>query len=146
MSLPPATPGPTPDPTQGPSPGAAPEALLQPAPAGVEARIARLLTVGTRLAVGLLAAGSLLLTAAGISPLAEDWPPLDLRALPADLLALEPAGFLWLGLLVTIATPLLRVGAATLGFGRAGERQLAALGIGVLVVVGLAVVAGSLGG
>jgi len=150
MSLPPATPPATPGPTPGPSPEAAPEAGLQavlpPAPAGVEARIARLLTVGTRLAVGLLTAGSLLLVAAGISPLAEDWPPLDLRALPTDLLALEPAGFLWLGLLVTIATPLLRVGAATLGFGRAGERQLAALGIGVLVVVGLAVVAGSLGG
>lgn len=119
----------------GPAPGAA--------PAGVEARIARLLTLGTRISVGLLALGSVLLVAAGISPLAEDWPPLDLRALPADLLALRPEGFLWLGLLTTIATPLLRVVAATLGFWGAGERRLAGLGIGVLVVIGLAIVAGS---
>lgn len=124
--------------TQRPTPPAA--------PAGVEARLARLLTIGTALAVGLLAIGSLLLVAGGISPLAEDWPPLDLRALPGQLLALEPAGFLWLGLLTTIATPILRVSAAALGFARAGERRFAALGLGVLVVIGLAVVAGWLGG
>jgi uncharacterized membrane protein len=111
-------------------------------PAGVEARIARLLVVGTRLAVALLAIGSVLLIAAGISPLAEDWPPLDLAALPADLLALRPEGFLWLGLLVTIATPLLRVVTATLGFARAGERRMVGLGLAVLVVIALAVVAG----
>ena len=47
--------------------------------------------------------------AAGISPLDPGWPPLDVAAIPSDLLALRPEGFLWLGLLVTIATPLLRV-------------------------------------
>ncbi len=112
------------------------------APAGVEARIARLLTVGTRLAIALLAVGSVLLVAAGISPLASSWPPLDIASLPADLLALRPEGFLWLGLLVTIATPLLRVTAATLGFARAGERRMVILGVAVLVVICLAVVAG----
>ena len=111
-------------------------------PAGVEARIARLLVIGTRLAVALLAIGSVLLVAAGISPLAEDWPPLDLSTLPADLLALRPEGFLWLGLLVTIATPLLRVTAATLGFAGAGERRMVLLGVAVLIVIALAVVAG----
>jgi uncharacterized membrane protein len=113
------------------------------APAGVEAQIARILALGTRLGIALLAVGSLLLVAAGISPLAEDWPPLDLAALPADLLALRPEGFLWLGLLVTIATPLLRVMAATLGFARAGERRMVVLGVAVLVVIALAVVAGT---
>lgn len=131
-----------------PSPGTVPPAdsAAAPAPApAVEVQVARLLTLGTRLAIGLLAVGSLLLVAAGISPLAEDWPPLDVAAIPADIAALEPAGFLWLGLLATIATPLLRVGAATLGFAGAGERRMVALGIGVLVVIALAVTAGIAG-
>lgn len=118
----------------------------QPAPPGVEATIARLLTVGTRLAIGLLALGSVLLIAGGISPLAEDWPPLDLGGLPADLLALRPEGFLWLGLLAVIATPLLRVSVATAGFARAGERRMAILGVAVLVVIAFAVLAGTTGG
>jgi uncharacterized membrane protein len=115
----------------------------RPAPAGVEARIARLLTLGTRIAVGLLAAGSLLLVASGRSPLDSGWPPLDPGALLGDLATLRPEGFLWLGLLATIATPLLRVGTATAAFARVGERWLAALGAGVLLVVALAVLAGT---
>jgi uncharacterized membrane protein len=110
--------------------------------ARVEALVARLLTIGTRIAVGLLAIGSVQLVAAGISPLAEDWPPFDPATLVADLLALRPAGFLWLGLLAVIATPLLRVGVSTAGFARAGERRMAVLGIAVLVVIGLAITAG----
>ncbi len=116
------------------------------APPGVEARIARLLRIGTRLGVGLLAIGTGLLAAAGISPLATGWPPLDLAALPSQLLALRPEGFLWLGLIITIATPLLRVAAATLGFARAGERRMVVLGLAVLVMIALAVVAGVAGG
>ncbi len=113
---------------------------------GVETRIARLLTLGTRLSISLLAIGSVLMVAAGISPLAPEWPPLDVAALPADLLALRPEGFLWLGLLVVIATPLLRVMAATFGFARAGEPRMVLLGVAVLVVIALAVVAGVVGG
>jgi uncharacterized membrane protein len=117
-----------------------------PAPAGVEARIARLLTIGTRLAITLLAIGSVLLVAGGISPLDPGWPPLDVAGLPSDLLALRPEGFLWLGLIVTIATPLLRVAAATLGFAGTGERRMVGLGVAVLGVIALAVVAGLAGG
>jgi uncharacterized membrane protein len=113
-----------------------------PTPA-IEVRVARLLTLGTRLAIGLLAVGSILLVAAGISPVGGDWPPLDVAAIPAAVAALEPAGFLWLGLLATIATPLLRVATATLGFAAAGERRMVALGVAVLVVVALAVAAGT---
>jgi uncharacterized membrane protein len=110
--------------------------------AGIEVRIARLLTVGTRVGIALLAVGSLLLVAAGISPLADDWPPFDVASLPADLLALRPEAFLWLGLVVTISTPWLRVMAATIGFARAGERRMVLLGVAVLVVIVLAIVAG----
>jgi uncharacterized membrane protein len=125
-------------------PAGAPDASPAAAPV-IELRVARLLTLGTRLAIGLLAVGSLLLVTNGISPLAGNWPPLDVAAIPADIVALEPAGFLWLGLLATIATPLLRVGAATLGFAAAGERRMVALGIAVLLVIALAVVAGIAG-
>ncbi len=124
----------------------APGSGVGTAPAGIEAQIAHLLSVGTRLAVALLAVGSVLLVGAGISPLEPTWPPLDVASLPADLLALRPEGFLWLGLIVTIATPLLRVAAATLGFARAGERRMVLLGLAVLVVIALAVVAGVVAG
>lgn len=114
-------------------------------PAGIEARIARLLSLGTRAAIALLGIGCLLLLVDGRSPLEPRWPALDLRVLPADLLGLRAEGFLWLGLLVTLATPLLRVAAATLGFARAGERRMVALGAGVLAVIALAVAAGTIG-
>jgi uncharacterized membrane protein len=120
-----------------PGPGSVPTAASR-----VEATIARLLTLGTRLAIGLLAIGSVLLVLAGISPLAEDWPPFDPASLVADLVALRPEGFLWLGLLATIATPLARVAVSTTAFARAGERRMVLLGIAVLVVIALAVVAG----
>ncbi len=112
----------------------------------VEARIARILAVGTRIVVALLATGSVLVVAQGTSLLDPDWPRLDIASLPADLVALRPTAFLWLGLIATIATPLLRVAAATWSFGRAGERRMAALGAAVLVVIALAVVAGSVAG
>lgn len=112
----------------------------------VDARIARLLALGTRAAIALLAVGSILFLAEGTSPLVPDLPPLDLRALPAELLSLRPAAFIWLGLMATIATPLLRVAASSLAFGRAGERRFLVLGAAVLVVVALAIVAGYVGG
>jgi uncharacterized membrane protein len=127
-------------------PGTSARGTAATASAGVEARIARLLTIGTRVSISLLAIGSVLLVAAGISPLAPTWPPLDIRALPADLVALRPEAFLWLGLLVMIATPLGRVMAATFGFARAGEPRMVLLGLAVLVVIALAVVAGVVGG
>jgi uncharacterized membrane protein len=113
---------------------------------GVEAVIVRLLTLGSGLAAALLVVGSVLLVLEGTSPLARDWPQLDPGRLAADLLALRPAGFLWLGLLVTLATPLVRVAIAIAGFGRAREWRMAALGAAVLGVVALAVVAGTVGG
>lgn len=112
---------------------------------GVEAMIARLLTFGSGLATGLLVVGSVLLVREGTSPLAGDWPQLDPGRLAADILALRPAGFLWLGLLTTLATPLLRVVIAILGFGRTGEWRMVALGAAVLGVVALAVAAGAIG-
>ena len=65
--------------------------------------IGRLLIAVTYVAGALLMVGVLLMVAGGISPLSGG-PPLDLAALPGDLASLQPAGFLWLGLIVVIAT------------------------------------------
>jgi uncharacterized membrane protein len=108
--------------------------------ARVDARIARVLRAGTLMSIGLLAIGVAIMPLAGRSPLDASWPGLNPGRLASDLLALRPEGFLWLGLLVTLATPLLRVGASVVGFLGAGERRMAGLGIAVLLVIAVAVV------
>jgi uncharacterized membrane protein len=103
-----------------------------------ERRIGRLLIAVTYVAVALLLAGVALMAINGISPL-DGGPGLDLGSLPANILALAPAGFLWLGLLAVIATPLSRVVAAAIGFGRAGDRSMVIVAVGILVVIALGV-------
>ena len=66
--------------------------------AAAERLIGRLLIAVTYVAVGLLVIGVVLMIADGISPLSGG-PPLDLATLGSQLLALEPAAYLWLGLL-----------------------------------------------
>ncbi len=107
--------------------------------ARVDGWIARVLRAGTLVSIGLLAVGVALLAIAGGSPLDRTLPALDPGRIPADLVALRPEGFLWLGLLATLATPLLRVAAAVVGFLGAGERRMAWLGFAVLVVIAFAV-------
>lgn len=107
--------------------------------ARVEGWIARVLRAGTLLSVGLLAIGVALMSLAGWSPLDATWPALDLGRIPGGLLALRPEGFLWLGLLTTLSTPLLRVAASVVGFLGAGERRMAGLGSAVLIIIALAV-------
>jgi len=101
-------------------------------------RIGRLLIVVTYIAVVLLTVGVALLVAAGISPLSGG-PQLDLDRLAADLAALSPAAFLWLGLLAVIATPVSRVIAAAVGFARLGDRWMVAVAVAILVVIALGV-------
>jgi uncharacterized membrane protein len=103
-----------------------------------ERAIGRLLIVLTYLAVALLVVGVALLVALGISPLSGG-PGLDLARLPADLAALAPHGFLWLGLLTVIATPLARVVAAAIGYGRAGDRTMVLVAVAILAVIALSV-------
>ena len=104
----------------------------------LERSIARLLTVGTYLSIALLAVGFALMLAAGISPLATA-PAFDLRSIPEHIAALDPLGFLWLGLIVVVATPSARVAAALIGYARAGDRRMALVAVAVLVVIGLSV-------
>lgn len=105
----------------------------------LERRIGRLLIAITYVAVTLLVIGVLLMIANGISPLAGG-PPLDVGVLVAQLLALDPAAFLWLGLLAVIATPISRVLVAGWGYARAGDKRLLAVSSGILVIIVVGVV------
>lgn len=107
--------------------------------------IGRLLITVTYLAVALLSVGVVLLLAAGISPLAGG-PALDPAHLVADVVALAPAAFLWLGILAVIATPLSRVIAATIGFARLGDRWMVGVALGILAVIALGIASALLAG
>ena len=103
--------------------------------------IARLLTWGTYLSVGLLGIGVVLMLASGVSPF-DPAPAFDPAAIPGQVASLQPVGFLWLGLIVTIATPLARVVASLVGYLAGGERRMALISIAILVVIAVGVVLG----
>jgi uncharacterized membrane protein len=104
----------------------------------LERSIARLLTVGTYASIALLTVGFALMLASGISPLTGT-PRFDPGSIPADILALRPLGFLWLGLIVIVATPSARVVASLVGYARSGERPMVYVSIAILVVIALSV-------
>jgi uncharacterized membrane protein len=66
-------------------------------------------------------------------------PPFDTGTLLADVARLAPAGFLWLGLLAVIATPVSRVVGAAIGFVRAGEWLMALVAAAILVIIALGI-------
>ncbi len=107
----------------------------------LDRRIARLLTAGTYLSIGLLAIGVVLMAIHGVSPL-DPSPTFGLDRIPTDIVALKPEGFLWLGLLVTLATPLVRVAVSLHGYLVGGERRMAAVSVAILAVVTVGVVIG----
>ena len=116
----------------------------------LEARIGRLLTIGTYAGATALAVGVVAMLAAGLSPLDSAYPTFDPLALPGQLLALEPEGFLWLGLIVILATPVMRVVASLAGYLGRRERAMASVAVGVLAVIavgiGVGAVLGIVGG
>ena len=108
-------------------------------PADLDRSIARLLTYGTYVSVGLLGIGALLMFARRIAPLAGG-PPFQPDLVVDDVVHLRAAGFMWLGLIAVIATPTARVVAALIGFVRRGERTMALVAVLVLAVIALSVV------
>jgi uncharacterized membrane protein len=107
----------------------------------MEAAVARLLVVGTWLAMGLVLVGVILMLATGVDPLDHGAvPPFHLAAIPGEILALEPAGFLWAGIVIIIALPIGRVVVSGLGFLAARDLRMAGISLAVLVVVLLSVV------
>ncbi len=105
---------------------------------GFDARIGRLMIVMTYVAVGLLTIGVVLMIATGISPL-DGAPSFDPSRVWADLLAGMPVGFLWLGLIVVIATPIVRVAVAAIGFARGGQWRMVGVGVGILLVIAIGI-------
>jgi uncharacterized membrane protein len=104
-----------------------------------ERQIGRLLILLTYLSVALLVTGVLLLLAAGVSPL-DGGPGLDLATLVSEVVALGPAGFLWLGLLAVIVTPISRVVLAAVSYGRAGDWSMVGIAAGILAIIAIGVV------
>jgi uncharacterized membrane protein len=103
-------------------------------PLAAERLIGRLLIAITYLSVVLLVVGVALMLAAGISPVAGG-PGLDLTTLGAEVVALGPAGFLWLGLLAVIAAPISRVAFAAVAYARTGDWQMVGIAVGILVII-----------
>jgi uncharacterized membrane protein len=104
-----------------------------------ERRLGRLLITATYVSVGLLAIGVVLMIADGISP-TSGGPNLDLATLRTQLVALEPAGFLWLGMMVVIAAPIGRVIVAAVAYVREGDWLMVAVSVGILLVIAVGVV------
>lgn len=104
--------------------------------------VSRVLAVGLVLAVALMVTGAVLaLVGQGPSPPSE----LSVSDLPRALAAVEPEGFLTLGLLVLLATPIARVLALVVGFARAKSRIFCYMSAIVLVVLALSAYLGLVG-
>jgi uncharacterized membrane protein len=111
-------------------------------PAAVESVIGRVLVVGTYVAMLFILIGVLGMLVDSINPMSHAiLAPFDLAAIPGDILALRPVGFLWLGILTVIALPIGRVIFAGISLLAAGERRLALVSLGVLLVVITSIVA-----
>jgi uncharacterized membrane protein len=103
-----------------------------------ERLIGRILSAVTYVSVALLLVGVVLLIAAGISPVSGG-PAMDPARLVTDLVGLQPAGFLWLGLLAVIAAPITRVTVALVAYFRDGDWLMVAVSGAILAVIGIAV-------
>lgn len=109
--------------------------------ARLETVAARLLTWGTRIALGLILVGVLIMAAGGVDPLADRaFPPYAPLAIPGQLAGLRAEGFIWAGLTLLVALPLGRVVVSGAGFLRAGDRRLALVAVLVLLVITASVV------
>ena len=109
----------------------------------IETLAARLLVVGTYLAVGLILIGVLGMLAQGIDPMSATAPTFDPTAIPSDIASLQPAGFIWAGIVVVMTLPIGRVVVAGAGFFASGERRLALVSALVVLVVALSLVVAS---
>jgi uncharacterized membrane protein len=104
--------------------------------------IGRLLIGMTYVAVACLVVGVGLLVASGVGVL-DGGPAFDPGTLVADLVAREPAAFLWLGLGVVLATPIVRVATSGIAYARRGQWTMVLIALGILAVIAIGV-AGSL--
>jgi uncharacterized membrane protein len=105
---------------------------------GAERRIGRLLIALAYVSVALLVGGVVLMLVGGISPL-DGGPPLHLDVLFSNLASLDPAGFLWLGLLAVIATPFSQVALAGYAYARERDWAMVRIAIGIFVIIAVGI-------
>ena len=105
----------------------------------LERRIGRLLIALTYVSVGLLLGGVVLMATAGTSPLSGG-PALNLAKLPETIAGLDPAAFLWLGILTVIATPVSQVALAAVAYARNGDRTMVGIELAILAIMAIGVV------
>jgi uncharacterized membrane protein len=117
------------------------EAGLEAANA-LDLTIARILTIGSYVGVGLLIVGVGLMVAVGRSPLDQPTHGFDPGLIIGDIVAGRPDGPLWVGLLILLVTPASRVAASLVGYLRSGERQMAIVSLAILGVIAVGVVVG----
>ena len=110
----------------------------------LERRIGRLLIALTYVSVGLLVVGVVLMVTGGTSPLSGG-PGLDLAKLPETIAALDPAAFLWLGILTVIATPVSQVALAGVAYARNGDRTMVGIALAILAIMAVGVVTAAAG-
>jgi uncharacterized membrane protein len=106
----------------------------------IELRVARILGVTTAVAMALLLVGLGLMVAAGISVESATYPHFDPGRIVEDILALRPEGFLWAGIVVVVASPIVRVSAELIGFSGLRDRTMTLVAAGILLVVASSVV------
>ena len=107
----------------------------------LEVAIGRLLTLATRIGVGLVGVGVALMLVRDVSPLAPV-PALDPGSVVAALAALRPEGPLVLGLAVIVASPVVRVLGALVGYVASDERRMAATSVAILIVLLMSIALG----
>lgn len=94
---------------------------------------------GMILSLGLMFLG----LALGIMTGAEEASVLPLERIPSQLLDLDPAAFLTLGIVLLIATPLARVFGSLCVFIKERDRKFVLVSLAVLLSVALAVILGA---
>ena len=112
----------------------------------LERAIGRVLVLGALVGVGLLLVGVGLMVAGGIAPTSGTATGFDLGRLGPDLLAGRVDGFLWAGIAVLIATPVVRVVGELAAFAWRRDPVMTAVAAGILAVIVLGVVLGSVPG
>ncbi len=113
------------------------------AAAALDRTVARVLQWGIGASIAMMAIGVALMVARGVDPLGPPPPPFDPAAILSGLASLEPTSFLWLGLILTIVTPTLRVLASLVGFARTGQRRMVIVSVAILVVIAASVAVAS---
>ena len=124
-----ATPGTTPD---------------EASAAALEAVIGRVLAIGALVGVALLLVGVGLMVANGISPTSGTATGFDPARVAPDLAGGRPEGFLWAGIVILIATPVVRVLGELAAFTARRDRVMAAIAAAILGIILLGVVVGSI--